>query len=140
MNDAHADGLGMDAYAYAGLDDAMDYLYDFLDQDLEERLRADREFIPAGLEDLLAEDSVADHVWLWLKDAGPNGFLQYLRDGGFAEEECARALRVRLREWAYDSPPHLAWMAEDAAAAADSAAEPAENAAAADTDGGHGDQ
>lgn len=121
MNDAQAAGPGMDAYAYAGLDDAMDYLYDFLEQDLEDRLRADREFIPAGLEDLLAEDSVADHVWLWLKDSGPNSFLQYLRDGGFAEEECARALRVRLREWAYDSPPHLAWMAEDEEGAAEDA-------------------
>ena len=40
----------MDPQHYAELEDAMDYLYDFLDADLADRVRAEREFVPAGLE------------------------------------------------------------------------------------------
>ena len=46
----------MDAFDYAQLEDALDYLYDFLDQDLVDRVRTEREFVPAGLEGLLADD------------------------------------------------------------------------------------
>ena len=48
----------MDPFDYAQLEDALDYLYDFLDQDLADRVRAEREFVPAGLEGLLADLSL----------------------------------------------------------------------------------
>ena len=57
----------MDPFDYAQLEDALDYLYDFLDQDLADRVRAEREFVPAGLEGLLADDSLDDYVWLWIR-------------------------------------------------------------------------
>ncbi len=103
----------MDAYTYAELADAMDYLYDFFDQDLASRVRAERAFIPEGLESALADDSLLDFVWLWIKDPGPNGFVQYLRDGGFDEEEIRTAVAARRQEWAIDNPPHVAWFLAD---------------------------
>lgn len=103
----------MDAYGYAELPEAMDYLYDFLDEDLEDRLRAERELIPEGLEDLLGSTSLTDYVWLWLKDTGGNSFWQYLLDGGYDEDEAREALGARLKEWAMDSAPHVGWLRED---------------------------
>ena len=103
----------MDAYTYAELPEAMDYLYDFLEEDLEDRLRAEREFIPEGMEDLLGSSSLTDFVWLWLKDVGPNSFWQYLVDGEFDEGETRQAHRERLKEWAIDSAPHVQWLRED---------------------------
>ena len=80
----------MDPFDYAQLEDALDYLYDFLDQDLADRVRAEREYVPAGLEGLLADDSLDDYVWLWIKDPGPNGFRQYLRDGAIPRPRSPR--------------------------------------------------
>ena len=103
----------MDPQHYAELEDAMDYLYDFLDEDLADRVRAEREFVPAGLESLLADDSLDDYVWLWIKDSGPNGFRQYLRDGGYSEEEVAHAFLLARTEWGMNTPPHVEWLKED---------------------------
>ena len=98
---------------YAELEDAMDYLYDFLDEDLADRVRAEREFVPAGLESLLADDSLDDYVWLWIKDSGPNGFRQYLRDGGYSEAEVRQTFAWARSEWGMNTPPHIAWLKED---------------------------
>ncbi|WP_293773113.1 hypothetical protein [uncultured Corynebacterium sp.] len=106
----------MDAYQYAGEPDAMEYLYDFFDEDLPAVVRANRELIPEGLEDLLAEDSLEDYVWLWLKDRGRNGFLQYIIDGGFSEDDVREAHAFRIKEWAIDNPPHVTWFREDGSA------------------------
>ena len=95
----------MNAFDYAQLEDALDYLYDFLDQDLADRVRAEREFVPAGLEGLLADDSLDDYVWLWIKDSGPNGFRQYLRDGGYPEAEVAQAFLWARAGWGMNTPP-----------------------------------
>ena len=79
----------MDAYEYAQLEDGLDYLYDFFEEDLEERVRAGRELLPAGMEDILGDHTLEDYVWLWIKEPGPNGFRQYLRDGGYdANSSC----------------------------------------------------
>lgn len=116
--DAHADSLAV-AIDFAADEAAMDYLYDFFDQDLADRVRRDREFVPEGLEDLLAEDSLEDFVWLWLKDTGDNSFLRFVLDGAadndFSDADAAEAVRLRLREWSLDSPPHIAWFKEDGA-------------------------
>ena len=103
----------MDPQHYAELEDAMDYLYDFLDADLADRVRAEREFVPAGLESLLADDSLDDYVWLWIKDSGPNGFRQYLRDGGYSEAEVRQPFAWARSEWGMNTPPHIAWLKED---------------------------
>ena len=42
----------MNALEYAQLEDSMDYLYDFFDEDLEARVRAEREYLPESLQDL----------------------------------------------------------------------------------------
>ena len=116
--DADADSLAV-AIDFAADEGAMDYLYDFFDQDLADRVRRDREFVPEGLEDLLAEDSLEDFVWLWLKDTGENSFLRFVLDGAadnaFSDADAAEAVRLRLREWSLDSPPHIAWFKEDGA-------------------------
>lgn len=105
------------AFEYAEADAAMDYLYDFFDVDLTDRVRADRALVPEGMEDLLAAHSLEDYVWLWLKDTGPNSFWQFLLDGAADEdyqiEDARWALGMRLKEWAMDSPPHIAWFKED---------------------------
>ena len=44
----------MEAFEYAHLEDGLDYLYDFFEEDLEERVRAGRELLPAGMEDILS--------------------------------------------------------------------------------------
>jgi len=103
----------MDPQHYAELEDAMDYLYDFLDEDLADRVRAEREFVPAGLESLLADDSLDDYVWLWIEDSGPNGFRQYLRDGGYSEAEVRQTFVWARSEWGMNTPPHIAWLKED---------------------------
>ena len=54
----------MDAYEYAQLEDGLDYLYDFFDEDLEERVRAGRELLPEGMEDILGDHTLEDLVWL----------------------------------------------------------------------------
>lgn len=98
----------MNAFDYAQLEDALDYLYDFLDQDLADRVRTEREYVPEGMEGLLADDSLDDYVWLWIKDSGPNGFRQYLRDGGYPEAEVAQAFLWARTEWGMNTPPHIA--------------------------------
>ena len=91
----------------------MDYLYDFLDQDLVDRVRTEREYVPDGLEGLLADDSLDDYVWLWIKDPGPNGFRQYLRDGGYSEAEVSQAFLWARTEWGMNTPPHVEWLKAD---------------------------
>lgn len=103
----------MDPFDYAQLEDALDYLYDFLDQDLADRVRTEREYVPDGLEGLLADDSLDDYVWLWIKDPGPNGFRQYLRDGGYSEAEVTQAFLWARTEWAMNTLPHVAWLKAD---------------------------
>lgn len=60
----------MNALEYAQLEDSMDYLYDFFDEDLEARVRAEREYLPESLQDLLGDHSVLDYIWLWIKEPG----------------------------------------------------------------------
>ncbi|MGX9136743.1 hypothetical protein [Corynebacterium striatum] len=81
----------MNAFEYAQLEDSMDYLYDFFDQDLESRVRTEREYLPESLQDLLGDHTVLDYIWLWIKEPGPNGFKQYLRDGEYSEAEVEEA-------------------------------------------------
>ena len=72
--------------------------------------RTEREYVPEGMEGLLADDSLDDYVWLWIKDSGPNGFRQYLRDGGYPEAEVAQAFLWARTEWGMNTPPHIAWL------------------------------
>ena len=74
----------------------------------------EREYVPDGMEGLLADDSLDDYVWLWIKDSGPNGFRQYLRDGGYPEAEVAQAFLWARTEWGMDTPPHVAWLKKTA--------------------------
>lgn len=53
----------MNAFEYAQLEDSMDYLYDFFDQDLESRVRTEREYLPESLQDLLGDHTVLDYIW-----------------------------------------------------------------------------
>ncbi len=103
----------MDAYEYAQLEDGLDYLYDFFDADLEERVRAGRELLPEGMEDILGDHTLEDYVWLWIKEPGPNGFRQYLRDGGYGEAEVKEAFLLARTEWGMNTPPHVEWLKED---------------------------
>ena len=107
----------MNAFDYAQLEDALDYLYDFLDQDLADRVRTEREYVPEGMEGLLADDSLDDYVWLWIKEPGPNGFRQFLRDGGYGEDEVKEAFLLARTEWGMNTPPHVEWLKEDGFAA-----------------------
>ena len=75
----------MDPFDYAQLEDALDYLYDFLDQDLADRVRAEREYVPAGLEG----------------------------DGGYSEAEVSQAFLWARTEWGMNTPPHVAWLKAD---------------------------
>ncbi|APT93574.1 hypothetical protein CPHO_00925 [Corynebacterium phocae] len=109
----------MEAYNYAALDDSMDYLYAFFEQDLARCVAENRELIPEGLEYLLAEDSLEDYVWIWLKARGPNSFYQYVMDGGYPEVESRQAYDYRVKEWAIDNPPHVTWFREDGSALPD---------------------
>ena len=105
------DGQGI--YEYAEDDASMDYLYGFFDKDLKGRLETERQFIPEGLEDLIGDNSLLDYIWLWIKDAGPRGFRQYLFDGGYAESEVIEAFLAKRQEWGMNTPPHLEWLAQD---------------------------
>lgn len=104
---------GLAAVDYAQLEDGLDYVYAFFEQDLEQRVRAGREFIPAGLEDVLGDDSLEDYLWLWFTDPGPRGFRQYLRDGGYSEREVDSAFHYCRSEWGMNTFPHAAWLRED---------------------------
>lgn len=99
-----------DVLDYANSPDSMDYLYDFLEADLPARLAERAEFVPPGFEDILADDTPLDHVWLWIKEPGLNGFRQYLRDGGFDDAEVARAYAACREEWGMNTPPQLEWL------------------------------
>ena len=103
----------MDAYEYAQLEDSLDYLYDFFDTDLEERVRAGRELLPEGMEDILGDHTLEDYVWLWIKEPGPHGFRRYLRDGGYDEAEVEEAFLLARAEWGMNTPPHVEWLKED---------------------------
>jgi hypothetical protein len=105
------DGQGI--YEYAELDNSMDYLYEFFDKDLKDRLDIERQYIPEGLEDLIGDNSLLDYVWLWIKDTGPRGFRQYLFDGGYVEPEVTEAFLAKRQEWGMNTPPHLEWLAQD---------------------------
>lgn len=101
------------AYDYAHDPDSLDYLYDFFDEDLADRVRAGREFVPEGLEDVLGDNTLEDYVWLWVKEPGPNGFRQYLRDGGFDDIDIKHAFFDCRTEWSMNTLPQLEWLAED---------------------------
>lgn len=103
----------MEAFEYAGLDNALDYLYEFFDKDLAQRVAENKEFVPAGLEDVLGDNDLYDYVWLWIKEPGPNGFRQYIRDGGYPEDEVKEAFLLRRDEWGRNTPPHVEWLEED---------------------------
>lgn len=105
------DGQGI--YEYAELDNSMDYLYEFFDKDLKDRLDTERQFIPEGLEDLVGDNSLLDFIWLWIKDTGPRGFRQYLFDGGYEESEVTEAFLAKRQEWGMNTPPHLEWLEQD---------------------------
>lgn len=107
------------AYRWAVRDDSMDFLYDFLDNDLESKLEEEREYIPEGMEDLLAANSLEDYVWLWLEDTGARGFLAYIHSGRdhegkrFSDLEAGEAHGLCLHEWSIDNAPHVSWLIED---------------------------
>ena len=103
----------MDACEYAQLEDGLDYLYAFFDEDLEERVRAGRELLPEGMEVILGDHTVEDFVWLWIKEPGPRGFRQYLRDGGYDGAEVSEAFLFARTEWGMNTPPHVEWLRED---------------------------
>ena len=103
----------MDAFEYAQLEDGLDYLYAFFEEDLEERVRAGRELPPEGMEDILGDHTLEDFVWLWIKEPGPNGFRHYLRDGGYDESEISEAFLLARTEWGMNPPPHVEWLRED---------------------------
>ncbi|WP_296133001.1 hypothetical protein ACKFRM_02190 [Corynebacterium sp. YSMAA1_1_D6] len=103
----------MDAFDYAQQTEGLDYLYDFFEEDLESRVREGREFLPAGMEDILGDHTLEDYVWLWIKEPGTNGFRQYLRDGGYSEEEVAHAFLLARTEWGMNTPPQVEWLKED---------------------------
>lgn len=103
----------MEAFEYAHLEDGLNYLYDFFEEDLEERVRAGRELLPAGMEDILGDSTLDDYVWLWINEPGPNGFRQYLRDGGYTEAEVGEAFLFARTEWGMNTPPHVEWLKED---------------------------
>lgn len=103
-----------DAYAWAGGEKGLEFLYAFLEQDLEACLEDERALLPQGLEDLLASDSLEDYVWLWLKHPGPRGFKAFIATGAdFRDIEVDRAYATRVQEWAIDNPPHVTWLRED---------------------------
>ncbi|MGO2426461.1 MAG: hypothetical protein ACTH7R_08935 [Corynebacterium flavescens] len=102
----------MDAYHYGQLEDSLDYLFDFFDQDLAQRVHASREYVPAGMEEFLGDNSLEDFVWLWVKEPGANGFRQYLRDGGYDEAEVAQAFLECRTEWGMNTLPHIEWLHE----------------------------
>lgn len=105
----------LDAYTWAGREDGLDYLYDFLDHDLDSCLKDEQALLPPGLGDLLASDSLDDYVWLWLKHPGERGFKAYIASGSddFLEIEVDRAFAARIQEWGIDNPPHVTWLRED---------------------------
>lgn len=112
----------MEAFEYAGLEDGMDYLYDFFEQDLPARVAEESEFVPAGLEDVLGDNTLLDYVWLWIKDPGPRGFRSYVAAGGYLPAEVDEALVWRRNEWGFDTPPHIYWLARDGVTDADAPA------------------
>ncbi|MDO5033099.1 hypothetical protein [Corynebacterium sp.] len=101
------------AYDYAHGEDALDYLYDFFEEDLEQRVRAGWESIPEGMRDILGDHTIEDYVWLWVMEPGKNGFRQYLRDGGFTEAEIREAFAAARAEWGMNTPPHVAWLKDE---------------------------
>ena len=103
----------MNAFEYAQLEDSMDYLYDFFDHDLESRVRTEREYLPESLQELLGDHTVLDYIWLWIKEPGPNGFKQYLRDGEYSEAEVEEAFLWTRNEWGHNTPPHIEWLKAD---------------------------
>lgn len=102
----------MDAYDYAHLEDSLDYLFDFFDQDLAQRVREGREYVPEGMEEFLGDHTLEDFVWLWVKEPGANGFRQYLRDGGYTEAEVTQAFLECREEWGMNTLPQIQWLRE----------------------------